>query len=266
MKVRRSFAPADLTSLQGHGFGLGAGGFQFDEIRFCEKLHKKPEKKLIECGYSLLEDLQKQYDAMTLTKRTSKKILIAPSWQTDNILDTCIDKILDQLLGKGYQVVVRPHPEYMKRYRPKMDAIVERYAGYKGGDLEFELDFSNSNSIFDSDLVITDWSGTAYEFAFVTKKPAVFINTPPKIHNSEYKKYPMKPLELTLRAQVGKEFDINKLDKLAVGVTDLLKHQEQYQEKINRILNNTISNFGSSAKVSAKYIISTLIEKQNQKK
>jgi len=245
---------------------LCVGGFQFDEIRFCEQLHGTPEKKLIECGYGLLEDLQKQYDAMTLTKRERKKILIAPSWQTDNILDTCIDRMLEQLLGKGYQVVVRPHPEYMKRYRPRMDAIVERYADYKGGDLEFELDFTNSNSIFDSDLVISDWSGTAYEFAFVTKKPAVFINTPPKIHNSEYDQYPMKPLELTLRSQVGAEFEMDRLDKLADGVAELLERQEMYREKITQILNHTIANFGSSAKVSAKYIISTLIEKQNRDK
>lgn len=245
---------------------LCVGKFQFDEIRFCEKLHGTPEKKLIECGYGLLEELQQKYDAMELTQRECKKVLIAPSWQTDNILDSCIDQILEQLLGKGYQVVVRPHPEYMKRYRPKMDAIVERYAGYQGGDLAFELDFTSSNSIFDSDLVITDWSGTAFEFAFVTKKPAVFINTPPKIHNKEYDQYPMKPLELTLRSQVGMEFDMDKLDRLADGVADLLQRREEYREGNMRIRNETISNFGNSAAVGAEYIVSALLEKQKNKK
>ena len=59
-----------------------------------------------------------------------------------------------------------------------MNAIVQRYSDYEGGDLEFELDFSSNDSILSSDVVITDWSGTAYEFSFVTKKPSVFINTP----------------------------------------------------------------------------------------
>lgn len=242
---------------------LCVGKFQFDEIRFCEKLHGTPEKKLIECGYGLLEDLRTQYDAMPKTQREQKKILIAPSWQTDNILDTCIDGLLEQLLGRGYQVVVRPHPEYMKRYRPRMDAIVDRYANYQGGDLSFELDFTSSHSIFDSDLVISDWSGTAYEFAFVTLKPAIFINTPPKIHNSEYRQYPMKPLELTLRSQVGVEVNMDRLECLASAAAELLEHKEAYREKIAGILNDTIANFGGSAKIGAEYIISRLKERQS---
>ena len=238
------------------------GEFQFDEIRFCEKLHGTPEKRLIACGYGLLEDLRKDYEQMPAVKRERKKILIAPSWQAGNLLDSCIGQVLEQLLGRGYQVVVRPHPEYKKRYLPRLEQLVERYAGYTGGDLEFELDFTSSQSIYNSDLVITDWSGTAYEFAFVTRKPALFINTPPKIHNSEYSQYPMKPLELTLRSQVGAELGPDELDCLAKRAEELLNSQASYEEKIGRVLADTISNFGSSASVGADYIISQLKERQ----
>ncbi len=238
------------------------GRFQFEEMRFCERLHGTPEKKLLECGYGLLEDLRGQYQQMPVVQRERKKILIAPSWQTDNILDTCIAQVLEQLLGKGYQVVVRPHPEYMKRYRSRMEQLVQRYTGYEGGDLEFELDFTSSQSIYDSDLVVTDWSGTAYEFAFVTEKPVVFINTPPKIHNSEYKQYPMKPLELTLRSQVGVELGTDELAQLEGRVAELLTNQEAYRERISCVLADTISNFGNSASVEANYIISQLKERQ----
>lgn len=234
------------------------GQFQFDEIHFCEKLHGTPEKRLIACGYGLLEDLRREYEQMPAVQRERKKILIAPSWQTDNLLDNCIDRVLEQLLGKGYQVVVRPHPEYKKRYRPRLEQLVERYASYAGSDLEFELDFTSSQSIYDSDLVVTDWSGTAYEFAFVTGKPAIFINTPPKIHNREYSRYPMKPLELTLRAQVGAELEVDELGRLAERTEELLNHQTLYRERISRVLADTISNFGNSASVGADYIIAQL--------
>ena len=36
-------------------------------------------------------------------------------------------------------MVVRPHPEYVKRFGPKMDALVMQYDKYDGGDLTFEL-------------------------------------------------------------------------------------------------------------------------------
>ena len=159
------------------------GDFQEAEIRKSEALYGTPEKKLIPVGYGVLEDMSAAYEQMDKAEHGRKKILIAPSWQPDNILDSCIGELLDELLGKGFQVVVRPHPEYVKRFGPKMDALVMQYDKYDGGDLTFEVDFTKSDSIWNSDVVISDWSGTAYEFAFVTKKPAVFINTPMKVNN-----------------------------------------------------------------------------------
>lgn len=234
------------------------GKFQFDEIRQTEKLYELPEKKLIECGYGLLESLLKQYDAMEKVQREHKKILIAPSWQTDNILDSCIYEILNQLLGKGYLVVVRPHPEYVKRYGDRMDAIVEHYEDYKGNDLIFELDFSDSSSIFNSDIVISDWSGTAYEFAFVTKKPAIFINTPPKINNPEYDKIEAKPLEITLRDKIGAQIEMNEFEMLPKEVERLFSSQEEYKETITNIVNQYISNLGKSGEIGGQYIIDKL--------
>jgi YidC/Oxa1 family membrane protein insertase len=237
---------------------LCVGKFQFDEIRETEKLYGLKEKRLVECGYGLLENLYNAYEKCDIVDRSRKKILIAPSWQPDNILDSCINAILDQLLGRGYDVVVRPHPEYVKRYGTRMDGIVERYAEYQGGDLTFELDFSNSNSIFDSDLVISDWSGTAYEFSFVTKRPVIFINTPPKINNLEYDKLSVKPLEILLRDKIGIQIETDKLDELPNAVENLFSSEWEYKQTISTILEKYISNFGNSGEVAARYIISKL--------
>ena len=122
---------------------LCVGEFQIPEIRKQEELYHLPEKKLIMCGYGQLEKLQKQYDAMEPPVRTCRKILVAPSWQEDNILDSCIDDLLRELMGKGNHIVVRPHPEYVKRYGKRMENVVSRYADYTGDDLEFELDFTS---------------------------------------------------------------------------------------------------------------------------
>ena len=127
---------------------LCVGEFQFKEIRQTEKLFGDPEQELIACGYGQLEKLYDAYRAAPRTERTRPKILIAPSWQADNILDSCIDPLLSELLGKGFDVTVRPHPEYVKRYGDRMDALMKRYAGYAGGDLFFETDFSGNESIF----------------------------------------------------------------------------------------------------------------------
>ena len=237
------------------------GEFQFEEIRAAEALRKLPEKKLISAGYGLLEQLHRSYEAMEKPERSKPKVLIAPSWQPDNILDSCIDDLLDELLGKGFSVVVRPHPEYVKRFGPRMDAVVARHQGRE--DLTFELDFSGNSSIFDSDILITDWSGTAYEFSFVTLKPAVFIDTTPKINNPDYKKLGIEPLEFALRDRVGIRVDPKALTGLSQRLQGLLEQGESYSQAILAEREKLIANFGNSGAVGAKYILQQL---KNRKK
>ena len=240
------------------------GEFQFDEIRAAERVYSLPEKKLIAAGYGQLEQLDRSYQAMEKVQRKNPKILIAPSWQPDNILDSCIDPMLEQLLDKGYEVVVRPHPEYVKRYKPRMDKIVERYVGREASGLKFELDFTSNNSVFDSDILITDWSGTAYKFSFVTLKPSVFIDTKPKINNPEYVKLGVEPLEFGLRSQVGIQVKPEQLEGLDLKINELLANGEQYADKILGIRNKYIANFGTSGVVGGKYILRALKDRKNK--
>ena len=240
------------------------GAFQFDEIRAAERAYNLPEKKLLAVGYGQLEQLYASYQAMPKIKRDRPKILIAPSWQSDNILDICIDPLLDQLLDKGYEVVVRPHPEYIKRYKPRIDKIMERYAGEEASKLRFELDFTSNTTIFDSDILITDWSGTAYEFSFVTLKPSVFIDTPPKINNPEYRKLNIEPLEFSLRSQIGIQIAPDHLEELGPAIHDLLDNGSQYADNILSIRQTYIANFGKSGEVGGRYILSQLKARQKR--
>ena len=233
---------------------LCVGDFQFEEIRQTEKLFGDPEQELVACGYGQLEKLYDAYQATPRTKRERPKVLIAPSWQADNILDSCIDDLLKELLGKGFDVTVRPHPEYVKRYGDRMNAIVKRYEDYKGGDLFFELDFTGNTSIFDSDTVISDWSGTAYEFVMVTERPCVFVDTPPKINNPDYEKITVAPLEMTLRDQVGIRVKPEGIEGLAEKSRGLLE-DESFSDRIRGIREKTIANFGRSGEVGGRYIL-----------
>ena len=95
------------------------------EVRATERVYELPEKTLVEFGYPLVEKLiaagkAERERAATEPPRERKEILIAPSWQPDNLLDSCIDQLLEQLVRPEYHVTVRPHPEYVKRYGDRM--------------------------------------------------------------------------------------------------------------------------------------------------
>ena len=141
---------------------------------------------------------------------------------------------------------------------------MERYAGREADGLKFELDFTSNNSVFDSDILITDWSGTAYEFSFVTLKPSVFIDTKPKINNPEYVKLGVEPLEFGLRSQVGIQVAPDQLEGLDQKINELLANGEQYADKILGIRNKYIANFGTSGVVGGKYILRALKDRKNK--
>lgn len=68
----------------------------------------------------------------------------------------------------------------------KMQLLKDKFAEDK--NIEIQTDFSSNDTVFNADLIITDWSGIAYEYAFTTLRPVLYINTPMKIMNPNMRK------------------------------------------------------------------------------
>ena len=182
-----------------------------------------------------------------------KSILIAPSWQKDNIVDSCLEDILDNLKGHGYKITVRPHPQHVRHMPEKMEGLKERYKD--DTDIEIQTDFSSNSTVFEADLMITDWSGIAYEYAYTTCKPVLFIDTPMKIMNPEYKKIGIEPLNIWMRYEIGRVLKLDEIDKTADTAAKMLAASDTYKDSIDRFVKEYVYNLGSSASVGAKYII-----------
>ena len=267
------YVPHDMMSVH-MGFREGAldafdtifctGDHVSREVRATEDVYKLPKKNLVKFGYpfadKLIEAGEKERAEHIPTEK--KEILIAPSWQEDNLLDSCIDTLIEKLYCKDYHITVRPHPEYVKRYGARMNAIVERFADKVGDQLSFELDFSHNKSVYSSDLLITDWSGIALEYCFATKRPALFVNTKMKCMNPNWEKIGLTPTEITLRDQVG--ISVNKEDLQGCDeiVKKLLTSEKEYEEIISKTLENHLYNIGCAGAAGADYILKSLVEKK----
>lgn len=243
------------------------------EMRATEKYYGTKEKKLVHFGYPLSdllvkagEEEKKRKAAEPENPEKLKEILIAPSWQEDNLLDSCIDQLIGKLWGEPYHITVRPHPEYVKRYGARMQEIVDRYADKTGKYLTFELDFSTNKSTYTSDLLITDWSGIATEFCFATHRPALFVNTKMKCLNPNWDKIGLTPVEISLRDEVGVSVNKEDLDKTDVIVADLLARTEEYDAAITEAFDRLLYNHGTAAAEGAKYILRTLSERAAARK
>ena len=269
------YVPHDMMSMH-MGFREGAldafdtifctGPHIVREVRATEKVYGLPEKKLVEFGYPFADKLIAAGEAERATHITGsrKEILIAPSWQEDNLLDSCIDQLINGLFCDGYHITVRPHPEYVKRYGARMQAIVDRYAHMVGDGLSFELDFTVNKSVYSSDLLITDWSGIALEFCFATRRPALFVNTAIKCMNPNWKKIDCVPTEISLRDVVGVSVDKDRLDECRSIVEDLLASADEYDVKIGKVLSEHIYNQGHAGETGADYLLKSLVEKRKK--
>lgn len=236
------------------------------EVRATEKVYDTKEKELVEFGYPLLENLIDSCEKLEPNVSERRQVLIAPSWQEDNLLDSCVEDLIDSLYGDDYKIIVRPHPEYMKRYRGKMQMLVDKYADKIGDGLEFELDFSSNTSVYSSDLLVTDWSGIGIEFAFATLKPVVFINTKIKMENENYTKIGIEPQEILLRNELGVALEKNEIkDKFAKTANDLIG-SDDFKEKLRKKREEYFYSLGSKGAEGAKYIIRYLMNKKKENK
>lgn len=233
------------------------GHHHVEEIRATEKLYGLKEKQLVEVGYHWLEKIHAEHREFKKNCTIGNKpltILIAPSWNEGNIIETCIDDLTSLLLKAGYQVVLRPHPEIFKRKKDIILHLQNKYGDEKLFQLETKL--TSAENFHRADVLITDWSGIAFEYAFGTERPVLFINTPRKVHNSEFEKIDIEPFEIKLRNVIGITLDMDKINNVVSEIDNLLStRSSHFKEKIIEQRKKYIFNWGHSSEVGGKYLL-----------
>ena len=233
-----------------------------EELRAQEKVYGLKEKNLVPYGYAMIDNMIRAYEKQPPVKNDPPVILIAPSWQEDNIMDSCIDGLLTALLPMQYRVIVRPHPQYVRHYPEKLQALQAKYAS--SPNFTLQTDFSSNETVFNADVLVTDWSGTAYEYSFTTLKPCLFINTPMKVMNPDYRDIDVTPFDISIRNQIGIALEPGQIDQIAPAVHRLLHEQAFSPESIAALRSQSLFNIGKAASVGADYLINRLIEKSRQ--
>ena len=240
------------------------GNYQLDEIRSTEKLYNLKPKNLIRYGYSHLDNLLEKYSKRILLPKNNENklhILLAPSWSDDGLFENISEKVIDILLREGYKVTFRPHPMTQKKSKKKIDRITEKFS--KNESFLLEQDIFNFDSFLFSDIMITDWSGAALEFAFAFEKPVLFIDVPKKINNPEYEKIPQVPIEVSIREKIGKIILPTDLELIPNEIKMLYGQTNELRDKITKIRNELIFNVGESKKDGAEEIIKLLNERES---
>ncbi len=252
-------------SLVSHHMVYRPKAFDAFDVIFCSGPHHEveikaminhwqmPDKQLIKHGYGRLDSII----AHTKPREPNHVpvILVAPTWGENGTLEQMGEQLIDVLMTLPYHVILRPHPQTVKLARPVIDAILKRY----GNDerFTFESGVSSEESLHQSDLMISDWSGAALEYALGLKKPVLFIDVPRKVQNPTYQELGLEPFEVQIRDHIGIVQSID-LRGLAAHIEQLLMPEESQLQHMARLADQHVYNLGGSGHKAAHAILDLL--------
>ena len=233
------------------------GNYQIEEIRSAEIIYGLKPKNLIPFGYNHLDNLiKKKSNIIKSNTKNQIQILIAPSWGKDGLFEKFGDEIISMLLQLGYKIIFRPHPMTQKKSIKKINHIEKKFASNQNFILEKEI--INFDSFLFSDLMISDWSGAALEYAFTLEKPILYVDVPKKNNNPNFLDIPHIPIEESIREKIGEIISVENIELIPIKIEELLKKSDLWKNKIKKVKNEMILNLNKSDKIGAEEIMKIL--------
>ncbi len=227
------------------------------EIRKTEELYGLKPKTLVEHGCGRLDMILARVQAAPSADAApgrSRHVLVAPSWGPCSLLENpCGMELLRTLLEADYRVTLRLHPMTV-RHAPALPGTIARQLG-SPDRFSVETDMTAQASLHDSDVMVSDWSGAALDYAFGLERPVLFVNTPMKINNPEYEKIGIAPLEITVRSEVGDVVEPGQVGDAPRKIERLCGDPAAFQQRIRDARDRWIYHIGSSGRVGARAIM-----------
>lgn len=154
---------------------LMTGEFQREQIRAMEQMRNYPEKELKVAGVTNLDSLMSRLNKEGRKHNEKRTVLLAPSWGEASILNKYGAEFIQKLIGTRYKIIIRPHPQ-TKTVDPEMlKSLMEQFPDNE--NLSWNFDIDNFDCLNESDILISDYSGVVFDYAFVFDGPIMYADT-----------------------------------------------------------------------------------------
>ena len=237
-----------------------AGPHHLEETRATEQIYGLAAKRLIEHGYGRLDALRAAQHGVHGVGSGSGgdplRVLIAPSWGREALLESVGAELVEILLDAGYQVTLRPHPQTRRLNPAVLDDMLARFG--KHIRFAYEEDVASQASLHASNLMISDWSGAALDYAFALERPVLFVDVPRKVNNPEYQRLDPVPLEVSIREEIGAVVSPDALASVPEHVQRLSGDGQKLAERIRAARKRSVFNLGESGERGAEAIAGIL--------
>jgi len=152
-----------------------SGQYQEDAMRELEKLRDLPEKEAVMIGVPYLDELAERFRKSPALPPHTRTVLVAPTWGTSSLFSRFGESMIQALVGTGYHIIMRPHPQSFTTDKELMEKLMNQFPD--SDQIEWNRDADNFEVLRKSDIMISDYSGVIFDFAFVFDRPVICADT-----------------------------------------------------------------------------------------
>jgi CDP-glycerol glycerophosphotransferase (TagB/SpsB family) len=222
------------------------GEYQKKDIRRLEELRGTPRKELFVTGCAYLDVLSDHIGELPAEQGSRRKtVLVAPSWGANGILRRYGLKLLEPLAKSSWQVIIRPHPQSLVSEKDTLETLRRSLDGFD--TVEWNFDAENLGALSRADVLVSDFSGVIFDYAFLFGRPVVyprfdFDKRPYDLADIEDEAWIFRAIR-ELGEPMGEE-DFGRLEELLEGISG----KEEKKEAICRLKNEAYMYPGEAGK------------------
>lgn len=244
---------------------LLSGEYQVQQVRDLEKLRDLPAKDVVKVGIPYMDEMTKRLEAAPVaeTGGQERTVLLAPTWGKSSIFQKYGGKILEVLLQTGYHIIVRPHPQSFTSEKEMLEKLMQEYPA--SDQLEWNRDNDNFDVLKRTDILISDFSGIVFEFAFVYDKPVIYADT--EYDSSPYDAWWLDTPFWTFTAlpRIGQKLTMDNLDNLKEMIDECIQ-EPKYAEGRREACGETWEHRGEGAKRAVDFLMQKYEELTQEEK
>jgi hypothetical protein len=170
--------PTDATMYRLFGLDyydsvLLTGDYQSIDIKILEQQRGISEKQLVTVGCTYLDVFAEKINQIPKEENRPYTVLVSPSWGPSALLSRFGEKLLDPLVKTGFHIIVRPHPQSKKSESAILEKLTSKYKDIS--NLEWDYESENIYSLSKANIMISDFSGIIFDYAFLFDKPVMYV-------------------------------------------------------------------------------------------
>ena len=249
---------------------FSVGNFNEKGQKELDNKRNLPQKQYYNIGCTYYDYMLKEYKEYS-TNSDGKTILYAPTWGYErSSFFSCGQEIMKKLLEAGYKVIFRPHPQFFVSHIKEYSKFLEEIKKAPNFN-NFSID-TNKTAIISmkkSDLLLTDFSGVLFDYAYLSEKPILLLNVSNAYYGYEAEE--MIPLSCEFDIPASKtlahQLTNDEVQEISQTVKKYLTEKSNNTNKIQSFRNENIYNFGSAGEAAALAIIKiheNLLEEGNK--